>query len=349
MIGIVGYGCYIPWRRIKIEEIALMWKQDPILMKSSLKLNEKTVPDIDEDSVTIAVEAARNALKRSEINLKEIGAIYVGSESKPYAVKPSATIVAEALNITPQIHAADFEFACKGGSEGVFVAYSIVKAGLSKFAIGIGSDTSQGAPKDALEYTASAGGAAFIIGNENVLAEILETYSFTTDTPDFWRRDGQFYPMHTGPFTGEKAYFRHIYNSALGCMKKLGLTPKDINYAVFHQPNGSFPRRVAKMLGFTPEQFEPGIIVTNIGNTYSGCSLLGLCAVLDIAKPGDTILLTSFGSGAGSDSFIFKLTERINKVRQNAPTLNEMLQKKKYISYSEYSYLKAKIYMRREE
>jgi len=349
MIGIVGYGSYIPWRRIKIDEIAKVWQQDPQILKKSILVYEKTVPAKDEDSVTIAVEASKNALKRANINPKEIGAVYVGSESKPYAVKPSATIVAEALGITPEVHIADYEFACKGGSEAVFVAYSIVKAGLAKFAMGVGADTSQGAPKDALEYTASAGGASFIIGKENVIAEILETYSYSTDTPDFWRRDGQFYPMHTGPFTGEKAYFKHIYNSALGCMKKLGISVNEINYAVFHQPNGSFPRRVGKMLGFKNEQIEPGLVVTYIGNTYSGCSLLGLSAVLDIAKPGEIILLTSFGSGAGSDSFIFKVTERLNEVRHKAPILKEMLDNKKYITYSEYAYLRGKILMRKED
>jgi hydroxymethylglutaryl-CoA synthase len=349
MIGIVGYGSYIPWRRIKIDEIAKVWQQDSQILKKSILVYEKTVPSKDEDSVTIAVEASKNALKRANINPKEIGAVYVGSESKPYAVKPSATIVAEALGITPEVHIADYEFACKGGSEAVFVAYSIVKADLAKFAMGVGSDTSQGAPKDALEYTASAGGASFIIGKENVIAEILETYSYATDTPDFWRRDGQFYPMHTGPFTGEKAYFKHIYNSALGCMKKLGISVNEINYVVFHQPNGSFPRRVGKMLGFKNEQIEPGLVTPYVGNTYSGCSLLGLSAVLDIAKPGEIILLTSFGSGAGSDSFIFKVTERLNEVRNKAPILKEMLENKKYITYSEYAYLRGKILMRKED
>jgi hydroxymethylglutaryl-CoA synthase len=253
------------------------------------------------------------------------------------------------LGIVPKVHTADLEFACKAGSEGVFISYALVKAGLMEYALGIGADTAQGAPRDALEYTAAAGGAAFIIGKENIIAEILETYSYATDTPDFWRRDGQFYPQHTGSFTGEPAYFTHIINSAKGVMEKIGMTPKDITYAVFHQPNSSFPLRVGKRLGFTKEQLEPGLIAPVVGNTYSGCSLLGLTAVLDIAKEGDIILMTSFGSGAGSDSFILKLTKKLEEVRGNAPTLKEMLAEKKYVDYATYAYLRGKILMRRED
>lgn len=348
MTGIVGYGCYVPKRRIKVEEIAAQWGEDSESLKNSLLVREKTVPAKDEDSVTIAYEAARNALKRAEINPQEIGAVYIGSESKPYAVKPSATIVADALGITPVVHVADYEFACKAGSETVFVVYGLVKSGEIKYGLGIGSDTSQGAPKDPLEYTAAAGGAAFIMGNDNVLAEVIATYSYTTDTPDFWRRDGQSYPTHTGPFTGAPAYFNHTINSAKGVMEKANMTPKDITYCVFHQPNGAFPLRASKMLGFTKEQFEPGWVAPYIGNTYSGCSLLGLASVLDIAKAGDIILVTSFGSGAGSDSFIFKVTERLEKVRNNAPLLKHYADKKQYINYAKYAFLRGKIKMRED-
>ena len=346
MVGIAGYGCYVPKRRIKVEEIAAQWGEDGEVMKKNLLVREKTVPAKDEDSVTIAYEAARNALKRAEIDPKEIGAVYIGSESKPYAVKPSATIVADALGITPEAHVADYEFACKAGSETVFVVYGLVKAGEIKYGLGIGSDTSQGAPKDPLEYTAAAGGAAFIMGNDNVLAEVIATYSYTTDTPDFWRRDGQPYPTHTGPFTGKPAYFHHVINSAKKVMEIAGVTPKDITYCVFHQPNGAFPLRASKMLGFTKEQFEPGWVAPYIGNTYSGCSLLGLASVLDVAKAGDTILVTSFGSGAGSDSFIFKVTDRLEKVRNNAPLLKDYAERKKYINYATYAFLRGKIKMR---
>ena len=348
-VGIVGYGCYVPRYRIKVEEIAKQWGDDPESIKRGLLLYEKTVPNLDEDTITISYMAAKYALQRAEIDPKEIGAIYIGSESHPYAVKPSGTVVAEALGITPDVHIADFEFACKAGSEAMFVAYSHVKSGNMKYAMGIGADTSQGAPGDALEYSAAAGGSAFIFGSENVVAEVLYTYSFTTDTPDFWRREHEFYPQHAGRFTGEPAYFRHILSCGRKLLEMSGLKPSDFAYAVFHMPNGKFPQRVGKILGFTKEQLEPGWVVPWMGNTYSGSSPTGLVGILDVAKPGDLILMVSFGSGAGSDGFIFKVTERIEEVRNKAPTFKELINSNKiYLDYGLYAKFRGKIILRPE-
>jgi len=347
MVGIVGYGAYVPCYRIKAEEIARQWGQDPEAIKKGLLLEEKTVPGLDEDTITISVEAARYALQRAGVDPREIGAVYIGSESHPYAVKPSGTVLIDALGIGPEVHVADYEFACKAGTEGMYVAYCQIKSKELKYALAIGADTSQGAPGDALEYTASAGGAAFIIGSEGVVAEILETYSYTTDTADFWRREGQFYPQHGGRFTGEPAYFRHITGAGRGLLEKSGLKPSDFTYAVFHMPNGKFPLRVGKILGFKREQLETGWLVPIMGNTYSGSSPMGLVAILDEAKPGDLIFMVSFGSGAGSDGFIFRVTERIQEVQDRAPKMRELLaQNKIYLTYGEYAKHRRKILMK---
>ena len=288
-VGIIGYGAQIPRRRIKVEEIAKVWGADAPSYKKGLELVQTSVPALDEDTITLSVEAARNALRRAGIDARDIGAVYVGSESHPYAVKPSGVAVAEAIGANPDCHCADFEFACKAGSEGMFVAYGLVKAGLMKYALGIGADTSQGAPGDALEYSAAAGAAAFIMGADadRMIATIDETFSFMTDTPDFWRREHQFYPAHGGRFTGEPAYFRTVEGAVDGILDKAGMKPEDFQYVIFHQPNGKFPIRIGKRLGFTVEQIEVGRLVPTLGNTYSGASPLGLTAVLDVAQPGD--------------------------------------------------------------
>lgn len=346
MVGIVGYGSYLPRYRIKVDEIAHQWGMAPESVKRGLLLEEKTVPAPDEDTITISVEASRNAIKRADIEPQQIGAVYVGSESHPYAVKPSGTVVAEALGITPEVHIADYEFACKAGTEAMFVAYSLVKADEMKYALAIGADTSQGAPGDALEYSASAGGSAFIFGKENIVAEVVDTYSYTTDTPDFWRREGAFYPRHGGRFTGEPAYFKHILNAGKGILQKAGLKPADFAYAVFHMPNGKFPLTAGKRLGFSREQLNPGWIVPLMGNTYSGSSPTGFSATLDVAKPGDLILLVSFGSGAGSDAFVFKVTDSIDQVRDKAVKVRELLENNRiYLDYGQYAKLREKIIM----
>ncbi len=339
MVGIVGYGAYVPIYRIKVEDIARIWEEDPESIKKGLNIKEKSVPGLDEDTTTIAVEAGRQAVYHSGIDAKEIGAIYVGSESHPYAVKPTSTMVSEAIGAGNKLMCADLEFACKAGTAGIQMAMGLVKSDMIKYGMAIGADTSQGRPGDALEYTASAGGAAYIIGNkkEEIIAEIIDTVSYTSDTPDFWRRQGADFPSHGGRFTGEPAYFKHVINATNMLFEKTGFNAKDFDYAVFHQPNGKFPLLAAKRLGFEEKKVETGLLTPIIGNTYSGASPLGLAAVLDIAKPGEKILVTSFGSGAGSDSFAIEVTEKINDKRKRVKKVREMIDKgKKYIDYAMY-------------
>ncbi|HJJ46600.1 MAG TPA: hydroxymethylglutaryl-CoA synthase, partial [Methanocorpusculum sp.] len=326
MVGIITYGAYIPRYRITVEEIARVWGANAKEISGGLGVFEKAVPDYDENTATFAVEAARAALRRRFVNPDEIKAVYVGSESHPYAVKPTAVTVGEAIGATPVMTAADYEFACKAGTAGIQTSMGLVASGMMKYAVAIGADTAQGAPGDALEYTAAAGGAAYVIGNDDPIAEINDTCSFTTDTPDFWRREGQDYPRHGGRFSGEPGYFKHVESAARMMLERRGTRPSDYTYAVFHQPNAKFPQKSAKALGFTLEQIKPGLLVPRLGNTYSGAVPLGLAAVLDIAKPGDRIFVTSYGSGAGSDAFDITVTDAIlDKIdRSKAPSVEEM-------------------------
>lgn len=340
MIGIVGYGCYIPKFRIKIEEIAKIWGRDAREIKDSLLVEEKAVADMDEDTITMAVMAGRNALSSGKIEPKDIGALFIGSESHPYIVKPSGTVVAEALGIGNELFLADLEFACKAGTTAIQICHSFVKSGEIKYGLAIGSDTAQAEPGDALEYTAASGAAGFVIGKDP-LAMLEGFYSFTTDTSDFWRREGRVFPKHGARFTGEPAYFKHIISATRGLMEKFGFRTNDFDYVVFHMPNGKFPIRVAKILGFEKEKYLPGLIVTNIGNTYSASSLIGLCATLDIAEPGQRILVTSYGSGAGSDALSFLVTDNI--LDRRSKNFAYYVNQKEYIDYGTYAKLRGKL------
>jgi len=345
MAGIVGYGCHLPRHRITVEEIAKVWGADAPSYKKGLMLRQKSVPPPDMDTITLSVEAARRALIRAQtVNPKDIGAIYIGSESHPYAVKPSGTTVAEALGATPDIHCADFEFACKAGSEAMFVALSHIDSGVMPYALAIAADTSQGAPSDALEFSAAAGAGAFIMGKDNLIADCLFTHSYMTDMPDFWRREHEFYPQHGGRFTGEEAYFAHTKGATQAILKKSGMKPSDFKWAIFHQPNGKFPQRVALEQGFTQEQIDPGWLSPTLGNTYSGASPIGLTATLDVAKPGDMIMMCSYGSGAGSDAFVWKVTDRIDEVRDLTIKTRQLLEENlTYIDYGTYAKFRRKI------
>ena len=345
MAGIVGYGVYIPSYRIKVEEIAKVWGDDPKAISKGLVVQEKSVPGTDEDTATISVEAARNSLKRAMIDPQKIGAVYVGSESHPYAVKPTATIVAEAVEASPEMTAADLEFACKAGTAAMQICMGLVDSGMIEYGLAVGSDTAQGAPGDALEYTASAGGAAYVIGKKNTIADFEGTYSYTTDTPDFYRREGKPYPKHGGRFTGEPAFFKHVLSGAKGIFDKMGTEASDYDHVIFHQPNGKFYIRAAKKLGFIEKQYKTGLLTPFIGNTYSGATPLGLAAVLDIAKPGDRIMAVSYGSGAGSDAFSITVNDRCEDVQDSAPKVQDMLGNKSYVDYAVYAKYKGKIRM----
>ncbi len=337
--GIVGYGACVPEFRITPDEIARVWGEEPGRIIRGLGLREKAVPDIDEDAGTLAVEASRNALLMSGIDPLKIGAVYVGSESHPYAVKPTAAMVAEALGATPELTAADLEFACKAGTAGMQVCMGMCASNMVEYGLAVGTDTAQGRPGDALEYSAGAGAAAMLIGRrkDEWVAELEATYSFTTDTPDFWRRQHAEFPSHGGRFTGAPAYFRHVLGATQGLFEKCGMTAKDFDYFVFHQPNGKFPLEAAKKMGIEVEKIMPGLMAPVIGNTYSAASMIGLCAVLDIAKPGQMIMVTSFGSGAGSDAFCIKATDKLEAARKKvAHALAWYVAKKKYIDYGVY-------------
>lgn len=333
-VGIVGYGAYVPMYRLPAAEIARVWGREA----RGLPVKEKAVAGLDEDTVTIGIEAARNAIARAGIDPGKLRAVWTGSESHPYAVKPSSTIIAEAVGAPAHIQAADLEFACKAGTEAMVMAMALTGSGMGDYALALGVDTAQARPGDALEYTAAAGGAAFVIGPaEEAVAEILAAYSFVSDTPDFWRRAYQHYPEHGQRFTGEPAYFKHVIQAAKTMMEESGTQAADYQHVVFHQPNVKFPKTAAKKLGFTEEQVTAGLLAGVIGNTYAGASPVGLTAILDIARPGERILMVSYGSGAGSDALDMVVTDRIDERRQAAPSTQDYIARRMEIDYATYT------------
>ncbi len=331
--GIVGYGVYLPKFRIKNEGEALGVK-------------ERTVPFADENSATFAVEAGRMALIHAGIDGMSVKKCFVGSESPPYAVKPTMSTVSQALLLGEEYEGGffsggiDSEFACKAAADlfidaAALVAYPTFSG---EHVLVIGSDNSQAERNDPLDYTVGAGAAAFLFGRRDVIATLDHYVAYTSDTPDFYRREGQRYPRHGGRFTGEPAYFKHVVTAMKAALKVSGLSPKDIRYVVCHSPNAKFPMQAAIEAGFEAEQVEPGLIVKYIGNLYSGSSPASLAAVLDIAEPGDKIMMTSYGSGAGSDSYVFTVTKEIEKKRERSVPVRQMIENERraYVDYNTY-------------
>jgi hydroxymethylglutaryl-CoA synthase len=337
-IAIEGYGAYIPFYRLPTTEIGRIWHGG-----GSGANREKAVAANDEDTTTMAVEAARIAVAMAGAEGK-LGAIFVGTESKVYAVKPTSTIVAQALGCHETL-AADFEFACKAGTEAMQVISGLVGSGMIEHGLACAIDTAQGRPGDDLEFTAASGGAAYVIGKsgKNSIAKILGSVTYVSDTGDFWRRQGEKYPRHLSRFTGEPAYFHHVETAVKNLFAEFKMKPTDFQYAVFHQPNPRFPVEAATRLGFTMKQIETGLLNPMIGNTYSGSSPLGLAAVLDIAKPGDTILLCSFGSGAGSDAFVIEAQDSLIEKRKLGVPVRELVENSMKIDYGMYTKFREKL------
>ncbi|MCX8204609.1 MAG: hydroxymethylglutaryl-CoA synthase [Candidatus Nezhaarchaeota archaeon] len=330
--GIVGYGVYTPVFRIR---------------EGSM---ERAVPFIDEDSITAAIEAGRQAIIHAGISPEMIKKVYVGSESNPYAVKPIASKVAQVLELgvsleggVQEVDAVDTQFACKAATSmfkdaAALTYYPFVE---TPFAMVIGADNAQAAPRDALggelDFFVGFGASAFIFGMYDVIAELESWCSCTSDTPDFWRRDTQPYPRHGGRFTGAPAYFKHIEKAARSLMRRHGYKPSDFDYFITHQPNPTFPVKVAKSLGFREEQYEAGLRVAKFGNTYSSSSPLGLAAVLDKAKPHQRILLVSYGSGAGSDAYVLITTPLILEKRRRQKFTVEWQASSPFLRYIDYA------------
>lgn len=336
--GIVSYGTYIPKYRVKIDDIAEAWNKESADIMDAILVREKAVPNTDEDAITMAVDASLAAIRQGEIDPQNINSVYIGSESHPYAVNPSSTIVAEALGLSNTYFSVDMKFACKAATAAMQATSALIKSGDVEYGLVIGSDTAQAKPHDILEYTAASVATAYILGQKksDIIAEISHTSSYSSNTPDFWRRDGVKYPSHFGRFTGQPAYFSHVISEGKNLLETSKMKPSDFTYCVFHMPNGKFPRTAAKALGFTTEQLEQSLVVEEVGNPYTASALLGLASVLDIAKPGDTIFFVSYGSGAGSDGFVFKVTENILAFQKRSQKISKQIQNKAYVSYLEY-------------
>jgi hydroxymethylglutaryl-CoA synthase len=316
--GIVGFGHYVPYQRVDMKVFAEQWGV-PAQLERMYRLNGRNriaANSSDEDTVTLASLAAERALLTLPQDAR-IASLLVGSESHPYAVKPTSVIVAEALGLAPDIFTVDLEFACKGGSAAILLSTAIVKARMGEYAVAVGADCPQSAPGSLLEASVGAGACAVVLGpREKAIAQVEAVASAGSDATDFWRRDGALYPSVVGKFSVDEGYMAHSERVARALLDATETSPGDFAYCVFHQPYAALPSALAKTLGFSAAQLKPGLVAARIGNSYSASCLLALAAVLEQARAGERILLVSFGSGAGSDGFVLRVTDAIDGYRK---------------------------------
>lgn len=349
-IGITSYGVAIPRRRLDVNEIADLWMNlEKGVVTNKWGMKERTVLAQDEDSTTLAVAAAKEAFLRNE-KAKEVEALYYGTCTNPYDSRPSGTIVLEALDLPYSTKCTDVQFSTKSGTAALLESYAMVKAGLAKQALAIGTDTidRHTAPGDLLESCAGAGAGAVVLGTEDVVATIDGIESYSTDISDGFRVEGERY-IRTGLLIRQDKYdvgiLPHTKAAAEALMKKLGTKPEDYKYVVLQQNTPAITKMDAAALGFTEEQLAPSMYCEMTGDTGASSPLIGLAKVLEEAKAGDKIFLVSYGFGAGSDAVSLTVTENIEKIRGKGKTVDEHISNKTMLDYKmamklEYKYIR---------
>jgi hydroxymethylglutaryl-CoA synthase len=363
-VGIVGYGAYIPLQRIQSELIVRERekKREDLpqfldKVRNGLLLKDKSIAGISEDSITMATEAALNAIEMAGIDPAEIETVAVGSESKPYAVGTIARHVASFVGAGNHVYVADLEGACNSGMQSTSFVESQILSGRIKYGLAIGTDVAQAPVGDPLEYACGAGSGAFLLGRKDPLATIIDTAAYSTLTLDFWRRDGAHVPSHFGRTTVE-AYIKHVISAIEGLlMKHPELSLMDFDYVTFHQPSGYMPMKTCKTLAqekipildnpeledrirltpnFIEEKVKPWLRVLDTGNTYAASTLIATCDILDHAKPGQNILAVSYGSGAYTIATWMHVEDRILECRGRVPTVRDYINRRRDISPEAY-------------
>ncbi len=340
-IGIVSYGVAIPRRRIRVEEVLRVWPHTRVHeIRDMLNVKERAVLGPDEDTTTLAIDAAKHAFEKVGDTRDRIGAFYLGTCTDPYASRPSATVVAEALGLKSDAMCADVQFGDKSGTAALQVCDAMVRGGLAGRALAIGADTinRHTAPGDLEEPYASAAAVALLLGRADVVAEFEGSTTHNTELADSFRLEGDRYiqsGMRLGQMKNDIGLLAHCAEAGSALLRTLGTKPSDYQHAVFPQIYGAMPYHVGKSLGFQQEQIGAGVIADRIGNCGAASTLLGLARVLDRAKPGDRIFFVSYGFGAGSDALSLCVTPEIDRLRAaKALTVDAMLDRGEIVDYA---------------
>jgi len=363
-VGILGYGVYIPWQRIQTEAIvrARERRRKDLVefldkVRNGLLLRYKSIASHFEDTITMATEAAENAIKMSGIDPAKIGTVVAGSESKPYAVGQVARHVASFVGVGEDVFTADVEGACNAGMQAVSFVESDIKAGKIEYGLAIGSDIAQAPRGDPLEYASGAGAGAFVLGKEGDLVATIEDIApYSSLTMDFWRREEVPVPSHLGRTTVE-AYIDHVTGAMAHLLRRhKDLRIRDFDHLTFHQPSGYMPLKACKSLlqpssnplsgdvmerlRLTEEDIErkvkPWLRVLDTGNTYAASTPIATASILDKSRPGDNILAVSYGSGAYANATWLKVQEAIKKKAGAVPTVEDYVNRRTEIRLQTY-------------
>ncbi len=331
MKGIVGYGVYLPYYRLKRETIfkAMGWFNPGI---AGLSRGEKAVANYDEDSLTMAVAAGNECLR--DFNREEIKALYLASTTLPNRERGNASIAGTAINLSPNTRTAEFSGCIKSGTTALITALGESESEVTMICA---SDSRLGKAGGSLEQLFGDGAAAVLVGSEGIIASLIGHYSLSYDFADLRRLESdKFTRSWEERWIREAGYFKIIPDAINGVLTKCGLQMDDISKIIYPPISARDHQVMTKRLGLDPSKVQAPLIDT-VGNTGSAHPLIMLVGALEEAHAGDKILMASYGSG--SDALIFEVTEEIknlkarDKLEKNLNYKRELDQYTKYLSF----------------
>ncbi len=323
MAGITSIGAYIPRYRLSLEETAKFWG-------SKSAGGEKAVAGYDEDSITMAVAAARNCMRLSK---EAVDGLYLATTTAPYREKQCAAIVASALDLQRNSPTSDFTNSLRAGAIAMKSALSAVQSGAATSVLVTASDCRPGAPKGRFEQLLGDGAAAVTVGSENTIADIEESYTIFSDFTDIWRTGkDDFVQSAEGRFIDTEGYLPTMQEAVSGLMKKCAAVPGDFAKIVFHASDLREHMILSKKLGFEKGQIQDPLF-TRIGNAGAAAALIMLAAALEDTQPGDRILFAGYGDGC--DAFVFRVKDAIAGLRGRIG-FKDMLAKTTPVDYGKY-------------
>jgi hydroxymethylglutaryl-CoA synthase len=323
MAGIVSYGSYVPYRRLKRSAIAAV-------LGTPGGKGERAIASFDEDSVSMSVEAARDALKASPPG--DIQALIFATTTPPYAEKLNAAVIGAATMLRQEIRASDMTGSVRAGISALLQGADAVSGGAKRALVAMG-DCRLAAPEGKAEQTTGDGAAAFVLGADNLLAEIEASASLTRELLDSWRAPGErFSHSWEERFTLTQAHSPMLGKVIQDVLAKAKLAPTDLAKVILDAPNPRASDEIGRALKIDPAKFADSFAVT-VGQTGAAHAGLMLAASLAAAKPGDRILLATVADGA--DAVVFRVMPA-NAGFKPVRSVGRMIESKGDVSYASY-------------
>ncbi len=354
--GIVSYGTAIPYHRIAVQDIWDVWKNVTPDIFDKMSFGEKAVIMPNEDAITLGVSAAELALTRAGIDRKQIGALFFGSCTNPYATKASATVIQDALMLRPNLVSFDLQFGGKSGTSALITAAAYVEAGFCDYALVVAADTLNRhfQPGVQMEYSGSAGAFAAVIGKEGVIARLEGFSSFASDLSDYFRTEGERYIQLGGGWLGYVSNWgllEHTVPAGKDLLEKLNLNPEeDFSAVILPQATGIQPMMVGGSLGFDVIACMSHVLTASIGDCGSAGTLIPLGRFLDYAEPDERVFLCAYGYGAGADALSLITTADLTEKQPTNDLVDDQINNKALVDYAtaakfEFKYLRPSVQM----